>query len=50
MTMTNTESGQMDTVIFLGSGIFGRGEDRQLGALLKTDKVIPCDTMTGFRG
>ena len=32
--MANTETAQSDVVVFLGSDIVGRGEDRQLGALL----------------
>jgi selenium metabolism protein YedF len=46
MTMTNTESGQMDTAIFLGSDIIGRGEDRQLGGLLMQKYL---HTLSGHR-
>ena len=32
--MASTETVRTDTVVFLGSNIIGRGEDRQLGGLL----------------
>jgi selenium metabolism protein YedF len=46
MTMANTESVQMDTVIFLGSDIIGRGEDRQLGGMLMQKYL---HTLSGHR-